>query len=196
MVGTIVPIVYGEGYRQNRVLCFYVLGSVAGAMIAGGIMAYAGHRLFYDTMGSAVVSGFTGLLCGVFAARDLQIVRLRLPQSFWQVPRRWIERSHTKGAFLFGVTLGMGVLTRLPTSGLYAAIVFVAMLGRMDYGVAIFTAFGLGRVVPALVVRGLATDASQIAIWTERFDRAAVAAYLVSGLTLAFGGGWLLMDAL
>jgi hypothetical protein len=88
------------------------------------------------------------LFAAAAAARDLQIVRFRLPAPTRQVPETVFARGPVRSALQFGFELGTGVRTQIPASAPY---VVAAALALLNPGVittlATGIAFGAGRAI-------------------------------------------------
>lgn len=201
MVGTIIPIVYGERLDGKRmtVLWLYAIGTIAGAGSFGALLGTVGsslglERQFLETRAIALTLGAGHLM---LAHRDLGVIRFPLPQSRWQVPRAWLRMMPRPiAALAYGTALGVGVLTRINTSTFYAVLAWALLIGTPSLGAIVFAAFGLGRLMPvvALVATGR-NDWDRTVRWVGLVDPWWPAAKLLNGLALAAVAGWLLAIA-
>jgi hypothetical protein len=152
MLGSITPLgERGRGSTWWVTVTAYIAGSVGGAVVFGAILgslgrvfaaASAGPRLVL--LGSVVVFGL---------ALDLRAFGARLPSVRRQVDEGW--RSRYRGwvwGLGFGAQLGVGVVTIVTTSTVYATWVAAALSGGAAAGAAIGGAFGLARALPVLSV--------------------------------------------
>lgn len=83
--------------------------------------------------------------------RDTGILRLPLPQNTRQIPRDVLSRGLVGGALRFGLELGTGVRTYLPSSTPYVVATALLLLGPGPLAAALTGGgFGLGRAATAL----------------------------------------------
>lgn len=155
MVGSIIPIVYGErqrfGISPSGVL--YAGSSVAGGAVVGGAVAGLGSilpgiRSFHSVLLVVAVAAF-----GLWGLRDLRILEFPAPEWRRQVPNRW--RSSFPApvvATLYGASLGAGVLTFVPFSSFYSVLGWLLAAGDGALGLTAGAAAGLGRVLPLLAI--------------------------------------------
>jgi hypothetical protein len=135
------------------------------------------------------IVGVALLLC---ASVELKLLDLRLPESVWQVPRSiWAPGRTGPAAFIWGVMLGVGVLTRISGRGFYGLACAVLLLGGIAEGALLFGLYGLSRTIPLHIfvrARDLAEMASQVDKVARRWRPAL---QLLNGVCLAAFGGWL-----
>ena len=83
------------------------------------------------------------------------LLPLRVPGSSWMVPREWARFGTTRYAALFGLALGTGVATALPSPALYALLAAVEAAPRWWQAVALMLTFGAARaaMAPLLTAR-------------------------------------------
>lgn len=198
MVGTIIPIVYGERLdgKRTTVLWLYAIGSVAGAGSFGALLGVVGsslgfERQFLDARTVTLTLAASHLM---LAHRELGVIRFPLPQSRWQVPREWLRMMPPPiAALTYGTALGVGVLTRINTSTFYAVLAWTLLMGTPSLGAIVFAAFGLGRLLPVvLLVATGRNDWDRTVRLVASVDPWWPAAQLLNGLTLAAVAGWLL----
>ncbi len=156
MLGSITPLgERGRGSRWWLTVVAYVVGSIVGAVALGASFGWlggvatpagsAGARLL--ALGLVVIAGL-GL--------DLGALGVRLPTVRRQVDEGWRARYRgwVWGAG-YGVQLGIGVVTIVTTSTIYATWVSALLSGGAIAGAAIGAAFGLARALPVLSVAGV-----------------------------------------
>ena len=196
MVGTIRPIVHGARNEKTvRPQTLHFLGCVAGGAIAGAVVGSLGGALRADLLIAhwpAGVAITVGALHILGAGRDLGFVSFPLPQSSWQVPRRWrYDWPARRVAIAYGTLLGMNVFTRMPTPGLHLAMLWVLLIGDTAIGAATLALCGAARALPIVM---LADKAGGIPI--DRVIRQVSglqsAAFVLMGLLLAVSGAWLI----
>lgn len=137
---------------ESRIVLAYLLGAVAGAMLTA--------------LAAWVVSGFTepltaelrvGLLVAgaalLWLAKEGPMSgRIALPEARRQIPVEVFYRGWARGAFRFGLEMGTGVRTYVPTVAPYVLLAAL-LLGRFGFGAAVLIAvgFGNGRTMPLFV---------------------------------------------
>lgn len=200
MVGTITPIVH-RGTRQRLwqlrlVLIVFAIATLIGSVLAGLAIAAVGGLLFSD---DSVMprSMIIAVSAAVFAVAELRARPLSLPQSRWQVCRSWMTlRPFVVGPALFGLCLGTGVLTRIPVSSFYVLVAWALLSGQGSFGAAAMVWFGVGRVLPLIIL--LAADTHTLQLADGMLQRDALvhswkpAVHVVNGLCLsAVAGYWI-----
>lgn len=77
---------------------------------------------------------------------------VRLPENRRQIPSDVFTGGLVRGAYRFGVELGLGVRTYVPSAAPYLLVVGILLL-RLDLASALLVgvAFGVGRAMPVLV---------------------------------------------
>ena len=134
MVGTILPIVYGERKQHSNSgrtsVAAYAVGLlVGGAMLGTAISLFGFWFRFRETVvGRTYVEVlFLALLVhALLGLREIGVIKIRLPQSHWQVKRVWAQELHPQIASLvYGLILGSGVFTRISTGLFYAFLIWV-----------------------------------------------------------------------
>lgn len=151
MLSSITPV--GEisrGRRWSTTTGAYLIASVAGGALTGTLFGAVGAGLarvglLPSTPWSAVVLGAVAL---VGVALD---VTGRLPLFHRQVNERWLTeyRGWVYGAG-FGFQLGSGVVTIVPASITYVALVAASLTGSIPAACAIGASFGVVRALPVL----------------------------------------------
>jgi hypothetical protein len=121
----------------------FFLGASTGATTFLGALALVGvHER--DAMWARVLFATFAL---ALAARDVRVLRFRMPQRKGQVKRETTLRHPLWGSFIQGFALGTAVYTFIPVSLVYA-IFALPMLGLMNTGGAVLgtaMAFAMGR---------------------------------------------------
>jgi hypothetical protein len=160
MVGTMVPIVYGERDRRRYgVIVAHTTGLLGGSLVLGSATWWASHRLFGT---SPIVGGelLLAIAAPAYALHHLGLVRLPIPSVRWQVPARWRGSArHHLLALAYGLGLGVGLLTQVRTASLYFAVMMAALSGSLLTAGLVMAMFGAARAVPLVVFVGRAGSA-------------------------------------
>jgi sulfite exporter TauE/SafE len=195
MVGTIGPIVNGESKSGQLPVTLwvhslgYVLGSASLGALLGGIGAVlVGSRMLEYIV---LITGFLSLILGL---RDLALVPVSLPRSRKQVPSNWLVIFPPRiTAFLYGAGLGLGVLTYIPLSTLYVAVVWVTLRGSPLTGALGMAFFGLGRALPMIWLSNRPDGYGNSGYLGRALPSWKPLAQLISGLALGFSGACLVV---
>jgi hypothetical protein len=145
----------------------YLVGSVAGGAIAGGVMATLGIALGAGGWSTSARLAAIAIALLVGLALDLGVGGLRLPTVRRQVDEEW--RGSYRGwvwGLAFGFQLALGVVTIVTTSTVYVTWLTAGLGGSVAGGVAIGVAFGLARAAPVFAVAGVRTPGQLLGIDT------------------------------
>jgi hypothetical protein len=156
MLGSINPVVNGKGDRIDSLVraWFHVLGTtLSSGVVAAGLVAGP-----WGIGGLGWLSAAAVLAIALLSSADVFRVRLRMPQPSWQVPPIWRDRFPEPWGypFLWGILLGLGFTTVIPSSALYA--IALSWLVWPTFAALAFLAFGISRGL-AVLVGQLASDA-------------------------------------
>lgn len=69
----------------------------------------------------------------------------------WRVPARWVSLPYYIAPVMWGLVLGVGVLTAIPFAGYFILLGWLASVADPYYGVGVGAAYGFARAVPVLV---------------------------------------------
>ncbi|HUF85249.1 MAG TPA: hypothetical protein VMQ81_11735 [Acidimicrobiia bacterium] len=190
MLASINPL--GERSRNSRfgiTFTAYLVGSVAGGALLGGLLGPAGAAArAVAPWSEAATAVAVMVVCTLALALDLRIVGLRLPTLRRQVNENWLTdyREWLYGVG-FGFQLGLGVVTVVTTSTVYVTFVLAFLGASLPAGLAIGTTFGLARALPLVLVtrvhepgqlRRLVRRAHS---WAPLAQRGALVSLLVTG---------------
>ncbi len=157
MLGSITPL--GERSRNRRwgiTVTTYVLGSVLGGLAIGGTLGWLGAAAGVGDLSVAVRLGVLALAVVVGIAFDLGLGGLRLPTVHRQVNEDWMVRYRSWVYGLgFGLQLGLGVVTIVTTSAIYAMLLAAALSGSAAAGALIGGVFGFVRAAVVFAVAGV-----------------------------------------
>jgi Cytochrome C biogenesis protein transmembrane region len=156
MLGSITPLgERGRGSTWWLTTLAYVAASTLTAAILGASLGTIGALVAPDASpGSRLLVLGAVVLAGL--ALDLGMFGVRLPGVRRQVDERW--RARYRGwvwGVGYGAQLGVGVVTIVTTSTVYATWAWASLSGDALAGLTIGAAFGLARALPVLSVAGV-----------------------------------------
>jgi hypothetical protein len=169
MLASISPL--GErarGQRFGLTATAYVIGSIAGGALVGGLLGALGQL----TLSGVPVTARAGIL-GLLAVAAVLVDRRerRIPSWHRQVNEDWLSeyRGWVYGLG-FGFQLGLGVVTIVTTASVYLTWAAALLSGSTAAGLVIGVAFGLARALP--IFGGLQVGGpDQLAARVGRLDR-------------------------
>lgn len=199
MIGTIIPMVYGAPgqKRKSTNAVGHLVGAVFGASLLGAVLGSIG--LVLSGVGPAFIGWLAvALVSLIYAAHELALVRLPVPEFHRQVPAAWRSSfSPRTAAGIYGLVLGAGVFTHITTATFYVACLSAVVLGDPILGATVLGAFGLGRGLPILLLVAGSRDMAD-AFW--KYDRLAFTGvkwiHQANGQALALVGVYLLARSL
>jgi hypothetical protein len=157
MLGSITPL--GERGRNRRwgiTVTTYVIGSVLGGIAIAGALGWLGAAFGLGSLGVSVRLAILAAAVAVGIAVDLGLGGLRLPTIHRQVNEDWLVRYRSWVYGLgFGVQLGLGVVTIVTTSSIYAMLLASALSGSAASGAVIGGVFGFVRAAIVFTVAGV-----------------------------------------
>jgi hypothetical protein len=133
----------------------YLVTVLVGSMAIGTILNLCGRLLWHPAaqVVGVIALGSAGIGSG--------LVRIRLPESTWQVPQSWRRFGHTAYAALFGGILGIGVATAVSSIGLYTLLAWSETATRAADVWQVFIMFGAARGLPLLAMTLMARGRKQ-----------------------------------
>jgi len=156
MLGSITPLgERGRGSTWWVTVTAYVVGSMLGGVALGAALGALGARVMPGPS-EGVRLAILGSAVAIGLALDTGLAGVRLPSVHRQVDEAW--RTRYRGwvwGLGFGVQLGLGVVTIVTTSTVYATWAATAVSGGALAGAAIGATFGLARALPVLGVAGV-----------------------------------------
>jgi hypothetical protein len=152
MLGSISP--FGERTRSQHwwvTFVAYLIGSTAAGVALGLALGWLGH-VALDWMAPGARLGALALVVAVGIALDLHAFGWSLPTVHRQVNEDWLHRYRgwVYGVG-FGAQLGLGVVTIVTTSAVYATWAAALVSGSGSAGALIGGTFGLVRAAVLLV---------------------------------------------
>lgn len=144
------------GRRRSRfdagVVGAYLAGAIVGATLTA-ILAWLLGGFLEPLPATARIALLGGGALYVWAAKHGPLAhRLKLPESRRQIPSALFAGSLVRGAYRFGVEMGTGMRTYVPSFAPYV-LLLALIVARPTLGQALLIAvgFGLGRTVPLMV---------------------------------------------
>jgi hypothetical protein len=156
MLGSITPL--GERGRNSRwsvTMTSFVLGATAGGLAFGAALGWLGSIVRSAVAGWTATASLValGVVVLIGVAFDLRLVPVGLPTVRRQVDERWLQRYRgwVYGVG-FGFQLGLGVVTIVVTTAIYATFAAALLSGSALWGATIGGAFGLFRAATSFTV--------------------------------------------
>ena len=148
MVTTIIPAVF-VGRREKWIWAatMFVIAGVAGGALTGWLLGTVG-ALFYQL--PLLPHGAGGTILGAvalsYALHELELIRLPTIPLRRQVNRGLrAQLPLTAAVSIYGLELGAGLVTRIPTATVYVVCLGIALVGDPAMGAIIMGCFGLSR---------------------------------------------------
>jgi hypothetical protein len=195
MLGSITPL--GERGRNRRwgiTVTTYVIGSVVGGVAIAGALGWLGGAIGLGDLAVTVRLAVLAAVVLLGLVFDLHLGGLRLPTIHRQVNEDWMVRYRSWVYGLgFGVQLGLGVVTIVTTSAIYAMLLAAALSGSAAAGALIGGVFGFVRAAIVFTVAGVKRpeQLGRADVLLRRWDgltrRAAVGVSGALGLALTVG---------
>ena len=156
-------VLTSRGPRRVELVAIYSLGLTLGALISGTVIWVASG--FGSVLPEAAAAGIAVSAAVLGLARDIGVVSFPLPENRRLVPQEVFHRGRELGALRFGIEMGTGVRTYVPSTTPY--VLCVALI--------VFAPGFVGGVLPAALgfAAGRATVpwSRVIARHEERWDR-------------------------
>ncbi len=163
MLGSITPLgERGRGSRWWLTVSAYLVGSIVGGALAGGVLGWIGSAIDLGVGARLLVLGVAALVGMAF---DLQIGGLRLPTVHRQVEEEW--RTRYRGwvwGLAFGFQLALGVVTVVTSSTVYLTWLAALLSGSVRGGAVIGVTFGVVRALPILTVARVRVPAQLVGV--------------------------------
>lgn len=199
MVGTVLPIVYGERKRGKLPLTLWchILGYLFGAAAIGGVLGALGVAFLWQAQ--FVIKDFplfvaTGLIGLVYSSREFGLVQVPVLHCTRQVPHGWrLVFSPRTRALCYGFALGLGLATRIPVSTFYVAAFWVTFSGSPLRSSLAMCAFGAGRALPIFLIDRRCDSGNQRRSISRGLSSWEPVVHLINGLALAGGSACLLV---
>ena len=157
MLSTITPMAEaGRGHSFRSTSVWFVVGSVAGGLTLGSLMAGIALLVAGLEATSTTTLSIVAVASLVAAASDGRIAGFHLPGHDRQVNERWLDRyrSWVYGAG-FGWQIGVGLATYIMTAGIYLLILVGGLSANPWVALALGGLFGLVRGLAVYLSAGL-----------------------------------------
>src|SRR3954447_25377358 len=152
MLSSISPL--GERARAARwglTVTAYVVGSLVGGMLLGAVAGAVGSALPRQWLTSPAAVWAVVTLLLVALVLDLRSGQLGPPSWRRQVDEAWLARYRGWVYGLgFGLQLGLGVVTIVTSSTVYATVVLAGVTGSAGTGAPLGTLISHARDVPVV----------------------------------------------
>lgn len=162
MATTITSAVHG-GSRKRHLLTLLVhaSGATISAALVGLVLGATGAGVGAPWQGRAAIVGVTA--AALYAARELTGLPVPVPERRAQVPEWWRTFYGPRvAAFLYGLGLGAGFLTRL-SHGTFVTVAAAAFLsGDAVVGALLCGPFGLARALSVALAAAIPDDAGRL----------------------------------
>lgn len=197
MAGTMIPVVYGEPERKGTpgLLIAHTLGSLFGGLLCGAALGGL-QSLFRPLLQQrvAIVDVALGLLALVLALRAARLAPVPIPESHWQVPRKWLLSMRPwLAAGVYGGCLGAVLFTRITTS-MYLVMIWIVVRGDVKIGAVTMAIYALSRSAPLWVLYALCGhDGQKRETYVYAASQWDAAAALASSTFLVLAGGFFVM---
>ncbi len=197
MLSTITPMAEaGRGHSFRSTSVWFVVGSVAGGLTLGGLMA--GFALVVAGLGATSTLALWIIAVAALgaAASDGRVAGFHLPGHDRQVNERWLDsyRPWVYGAG-FGWQIGVGLATYIMTAGLYLLIIMGGLTANPWTAVAIGGLFGLVRGLAVYLAAGLDSGEKLLAFharfesWREPVRQSMIVIQVAVAVTASAGAG-------
>jgi hypothetical protein len=199
MVGTIVPIVYGERSRGRIAVAHWLHlgGALVGAAAAGmvlGLLGWAIQSLAHTS--PAVIVAAAGTVALAYSLRELGLADVPMPQFHRQVPTSWRYRYPPNvAALLYGVGLGTGVATFVRVATLYVVLIWIVLVGDPVFGALAMLPFGAMRGLPIVWFGQTLNSLEEGFAMTTLLNRWGLVVHIANGLLLSWVGASLIASA-
>jgi hypothetical protein len=169
-------------WRGTPLLAF-CLGLVAGGMVTATVLLVAGS-LVRTPVPQPARWAMAGVALGVVLLHESGILRFSLPQNRRLVPESVFRLGRHVGPLAFGIEMGTGARTYLPSALPYGAGVAVLLLASAPAALCAGAGFGLGRALMTTSNLRYSPDGAPDNSWDEQWQRRP--RQLASMMALAF----------
>jgi hypothetical protein len=172
MIETLAPRGYAGRLSTTLAACAtFALGALAGGVATFGGLAMLGRALGAGGAAATAVAAAIALAAAAGEARGARIV----PQVRRQVPEGWRRVLPVPlAAALYGVLLGLGFTTFILTFAVWALAGISVALGDPHAGLLVGVGFGLGRLMPVVLLAPVAARSAGLAARAAMAERPAI----------------------
>lgn len=184
MVATTVAAVRGDHNLTGAwMAAWHVTGLGVGAIALTLLASAVGASLPDLGATPATVVGALCLAVGIAGALGASLPVVSSPA---QVPKAWsLTMSPLQHSFAYGVGLGFGVLTRIPSWSLHALLALLILVGDPRVALVAAPIYALGRALPVIAAAGR-DDPAPIVV--DAIERLRALAFRIDGLVLVLIG--------
>lgn len=162
MVGTILPIGYGEQQRSQPPVAtlLHVAAYVVGAVLAGATLGFLGSLL--SPLGQVIQVPILILVAAAYGIHELGLARMPAPEFRRQVQQHWRTALPPRLlAIVYGLELGAGLTTFVSSTSFYVVVLWIVTRGSAFEGAAMLSLYAFGRAVPVLLIAMRTSSAIQ-----------------------------------
>lgn len=162
MICTIGSLVQETSNRWRWLLStgLYTIACVGTAALLGVTLSVLGHLVGGIFHNASIYAAFPqigtwiiGLLAIAYAVSDVGLLRMPRPILSKAVPITWWRRWGPYGsALVYGASLGIGVMTRVPFGAFYVLCAWCFLMGNVAYGALLMGTYGIMRALVLLPV--------------------------------------------
>ncbi len=188
VAATAAAVCGGRIASRTRIVLWHLGGLVLGAAVLAVVVAAVGAALPLPRPTLTAALGVMALAVGgaAVAGRSVPVVSSRA-----QVPEAWsVIMSPAQYAFAYGVGLGLGVVTRVPSWSLYLLLGFL-LVGDPTAALVAAPLYGLARGLPVIAASWV--DRPNPEIVGAMDSRLRPLAFRVDGLITALTGAALVV---
>jgi len=166
LLGALTPLgkVAHDWSTWSRAVALYTTSGLTVSAAVGATLGLLGQAVGLDGARSPVLLG--GLLVGsLLAAREVGIIRFRLPERRLQTEKVWMHQFGVLGAAtLWGIHLSLGFFTRINYGGFWV-LSFLAMgLADPRLGALLIGGHWLGKALPVWLAPFMFQDTNDIRV--------------------------------
>lgn len=126
----------------------FLFGAVAAGLVFGGVLGALGTLPGGERVANACL--LAAIVMSI--AERMPRSRLRPPSSGWQIPREWRVAGRCRISLVFGLALGLGVVTIVTSWTTYVILAGAMAQAGFLGGATVLGAFGLARGLPMILV--------------------------------------------
>jgi len=171
-------VAYGLGLVVSATITGTVAGAIGSAIRATLIVGAIGDRLWIESIAAIAL---------IYALHELHVVQIPLPQIHWQVPVSWGRYGKLGQLFLYGLVLGVDVVTFMPYATFYVVVLLEATMGAQA-GAALGLTYGLARALSMSKASISARHRDRTIPVAKRIMAISTLLHVVNGLALALVG--------
>jgi hypothetical protein len=191
MVATTVAAVRGDPRSTAPAIAsWHAFGLVIGAAALAIVVSLVGEATADLVQAIGPLIGVAIVATGIASALGVAVSVISSPA---QVPKAWsTTMSPAQHSFAYGVGLGLGVLTRIPTWSLHVLVILLLLAGDVRIGLVAAMLYAAGRALPVVVALARGEDTE---IVVDGVERLRPLAFRIDGLVLVVAGLVVLANA-